>query len=92
MKKNCAKLFLLDLRFWWFYGLEIVVQLLCYADLLLPLVGVQLGMNGVLASFLFYALALVCQVGLYAWKKPEVFTSYSLFYDDLLSKAQPAAM
>ena len=92
MKKNCAKLFLRDLRFWWFYGLEIVVQLLCYADLLLPLVGVQLGMNGVLASFLFYALALVCQVGLYAWKKPEVFTSYSLFYDDLLSKAQPAAM
>lgn len=92
MKKNCVNLFLLDLRFWWFYGLEIVVQILCYADILLPLVGVQLGMNGILASFLFYALALVCQVGLYAWKKPEVFTSYALFFDDLLANAQPAQM
>lgn len=92
MKKNCVKLFLLDLRFWWFYALEIVVQTLCYGDLLLPLMGVEPGVNGVLASFLFYALALVFQVGLYAWKKPQVLTSYALFYDNMLPKEQPAGM
>lgn len=90
-KKQCRKLLALDLRFWWFYGLEIVVQVLCYGDLLLPLFGVELGMNGVLASFLFYALALVCQVGLYVWKKPQVFTSYALFFDHLLPKEEGQA-
>ncbi len=83
-KKNCLKLFRLDLHFWWFYALEVLVQVLCYGELILPLVGVVLDMNGVLASFLFYALALVCQVGLYVWKKPQIFASYALFYDHLL--------
>lgn len=90
MKNNCVKLLRLDLRFWWFYALEVLVQILCYGDLLLPLVGVELGMSGVLASFLFYALALVGQTGLYVWQKPQVFTSYALFYDGLLPKEQPA--
>lgn len=92
MKKNCVKLLQLDLRFWWFYALEIVVQILCYGDLLLPLVGVEPGMNVVLASFIFYALALVGQAGLYVWQKPQVFTSYALFYDALLPKTQTAEM
>ena len=92
MKKNCVKLFLLDLRFWWFYALEVMVQLLCYGDLLMPLFGVELGMNGVLASFLFYALALLCQTGLYVWQKPQVFTSYALFYDSLLPQESTVQM
>ena len=92
MKKNCLKLFLLDLRFWWFYALEVLVQVLCYGDVLLPLVGVTLDMNGVLASFLFYALALGCQVGLYVWKKPQIYASYALFYDRLLPQEQPQEM
>lgn len=90
MKNNCVKLFRLDLRFWWFYALEVLVQILCYGDLLLPLVGVELGMDALLASFLFYALALVGQAGLYVWQKPQVFTSYALFYDGMLPKEQPA--
>lgn len=91
MKKHCFQLFLLDLRFWWFYALEVLVQLLCYGDLLLPLMGVELGVNGLLASLLFYALALVCQVGLYVWRKPQIFTTYALFYEALLPKEQSAA-
>ena len=83
-KRNCLKLFRLDLHFWWFFALEVLVQVLCYGDLILPLLGVELNMNGVLASFLFYALALVCQVGLYVWKKPQIMASYALFYDHLL--------
>lgn len=90
MKKNGIRLFALDLRFWWFYALEILVQVLFYGDLLLPLLGIAPGMNGVLASFLFYALALICQVGLYVWKKPQVFAAYALFYDHLLPREQNA--
>jgi hypothetical protein len=87
-RKQVKKLVLLDLRYWWFYGLDILVLVLCYGDLLLPLCGVKLGMDPVLASFLFYALALVCQVALYAWKKPQVMATYALFYDDLLPRTE----
>lgn len=87
-KKHCWQLFRLDLRFWWFYALEVLISVLCYGDLLLSLLGVELGMNGILASFLFYALALVCQLGLYVWKKPQIFTSYALFYHHLLPKEE----
>lgn len=88
MKQQGWKLFGLDLRLWWFYGLEILVLALCYSDLLLELAGVPLGSNGVLLSFLFYALALACQVGLYVWKKPQVTTAYALFYDRLLPREE----
>ena len=88
-KKNCLRLLKLDLHFWWFYGLEALISILCYGDLLLPLLGVDLGMNGTLASFVFYALALACQIGLYAWQKPRIMASYALFYHDLLPKEPP---
>lgn len=88
MKKQGWRLFGLDLRLWWFYGLEALVLALCYGDLLLELAGVPLDGNGVLLSFLFYALALLCQVGLYVWKKPQVTTAYALFYDRLLPREE----
>ena len=50
------------------------------------MLGVDLGMNEMLASFLFYALGLALQIGLYAWQKPQIIASYGLFYDDLLPK------
>ena len=87
-KRNCLRLVKLDLRFWWFYALEILVQVLCYGDVLLPLFGVELGMDVTFASFLFFALALVCQVGLYVWKKPQIFASYAALYNDLLPKQE----
>ena len=88
-KKNCLRLLALDLRFWWFYLLEVLIQILCYGDLLLPMFGIQMGMNAVLASFLFFALAMACQVGLYVWQKPRFMTSFALFYDDLLPRQMP---
>lgn len=89
MKNNCLKLFTLDLRLWWFYALEILVTALCYGELLLPLVGVTPEGNGVLLSFLFYAVALLGQLGLYVWQKSQVATAYALFYDSLLPKEEP---
>ena len=85
-KKNCLRLLKLDLRFWWFYALETLIAVVCYGDLILPMLGVDLGMNEMLASFLFYALGLALQIGLYAWQKPQIIASYGLFYDDLLPK------
>lgn len=87
-KGHCKDLLKIDLRYWWFYGLEILVALLAYGDLLLELAGQELTISATTASVIFYALALAGQVALYAWKKPQVFTTYALLYDDLLPKEQ----
>lgn len=87
-KGNCWKLFRLDLRYWWFYALEILVALLAYGDVLLPVLGVTLDLGAITASMIFYALALGGQLLLYTWKKPQVMTTYALFYDGLLPRQQ----
>lgn len=64
-RKHCLDIFKLDLRFWWYYLLQLLTAVLCYGDVLLPLLGVELGIQADLAMFLFYSLALVCEFGLY---------------------------
>ena len=60
---------------------------LCYGDYLLPLAGVTLPISREGAMYLFYALALVAELGLYAWKKNQVFVTYALAYDQLRDHA-----
>lgn len=87
-KGKCVALLKLDLRFWWFYLMEVLVGVLCYGDLVLAAFGVDWGNIGWLASLLFYILALAVQIGLYVWKKPEVYTSYALFFKSLLPRQE----
>lgn len=87
-KGKCLSLLKLDLRFWWFYLMEVLVGVLCYGDLVLAAFGVDWGNIGWLASLLFYILALLVQIGLYVWKKPEVYTSYALFFKSLLPRQE----
>lgn len=91
MRGNRRSLFLLDLRFWWYYLLELVIGIVCYGDLILPMFGVELGISEDVALFAFYLIALVFQLGLYVWKKPLVFTTYARFYDSLLPTEEAAA-
>lgn len=83
-RKNCIKLFKLDLHYWWFYVLEALTVVLCYGDLLLSLAGVQTGLDAALLSILFYAAGLLAQLGLYVWKKGEVMAAYGHAYEVLL--------
>lgn len=87
-RRKCKHLLLLDLSFWWFYLLQIVISAVCYGDVILPALGIDLGMSADVALFVFYAAALVMQVGLYTWIKPKIATTYARFYDELLPKEQ----
>lgn len=78
-RRNTLSLFLLDLRFWWFYLLELAVAAVSYAYLFLPTAS----MNAELAAVICCVASLVLQLALYAWKKPQVVTTYALFYDRL---------
>lgn len=82
-KRKCFTLFKLDLRFWWYYALELLISLLCYGDVLLPMLGVEMAMGADTAMFVFQIAALVCQLALYVWKQNQVFVTYALVYDEL---------
>lgn len=78
----------LDLSFWWFYLLQGVIGVVCYGEMLLPMLGVELSISQDAAYFLFYALALAGQVALFAWKRPYVMTTYVQFYEAVLPKEE----
>lgn len=88
MKGNMWALIRLDLSFWWFYALDVLVSVICYADKLLMLVGVTLPVSVDVAFFVSFAVYLVCQLALYWWRKNEVSTTYAAFYE-ALKQPQP---
>ncbi len=75
MKGNRMKIFKLDLHFWWFYLLELMIMAVAYADILLPALGVSVPMEENIQFFVFYLLSLGLQFLLhYAWKNPISLT------------------
>ncbi len=77
-KGNVLALVRLDLHFWWFYLLEAVLAVICYGDVLLPLVGIEI--NGTVAFFLFYVISLALQLALYWQVKNRVSVTYAHAY------------
>jgi uncharacterized membrane protein len=88
MRGRKWQLFKLDLRFWWYYALELLVVVISYGHMILDIAGIDIGIGGDTAMFVFYLLSLAGQLGLYVWKKNTVFTTYALAYDCLI---QPPA-
>ena len=89
MKGNCMALFKLDLHFWWYYLLNLLVTLLCYCDMLLPMVGVTLPIDPEVSFILFYVLAQGAQVLLYWRCRNLVECTYVVAYDLLRTTPAP---
>ena len=88
MRGNCLEMFLLDLSFWGYYLLQILINLVCYGDLILSLAGVSLPWSGELSFFLFYILALAGQFVLYFLARNKVEVTYVTAYH-VLSPYRP---
>ena len=75
--------FKLDASFWWFYILDGLTLALCYGDMILGLLGISLPISAEVSYFLFYALYLAAQLGLYVWARNGVECTYAAGYDAL---------
>lgn len=83
MRGNCRNMLRLDLSFWWYFAIQAALAVLCYADVLLPAVGITLPFSANVGFFVFYILYTLCQLALY-WKcRAGVETSYAKVYSDL---------
>ena len=61
MRGSRVRLFKLDVSLWWWYAISVISSLLCYGDVLLPMVGVELPFSADVSYFLFYGLFLAAQ-------------------------------
>ena len=83
MRRNRIALLKLDLSLWWFYLLQILIPLVCYGDVLLALVGIQLPLPEIASYFLFLILSLALQAVVYYLFMNRVSVTYAVAYDAL---------
>jgi uncharacterized membrane protein len=84
MKGNFGKLLKLDLSFWWFYALEILLMLVAYADMLLPLIGIQLPWPELVQTYAPLVVYQLLILLLYWWRGSQIQLTYACFYEAAL--------
>ena len=88
MKGRKWDLFRLDLSFWWFFLLEGAISVICYLDVILPLVGISLPWSNGIVPLGFYVLSLAGQLVLYWAALNRVTVSHAVFYDAIRPREQ----
>lgn len=87
-RRRCLWLFRLDLKFWWYYGLQLLCQVLLYADVLLTLLGVQLPIGSGAMYLLTVGMYLVSYFAVMTAFRPLVETTYAGAYDGFVKLSQ----
>ena len=88
LRRNCLDLFKLDLSFWWYYLIDTALIAVCYADVLLPMLGITLPFSSTTGFFLFYVLYFIGQLVFYAFARNRVEATYAAAYEQLRTQAQ----
>ena len=80
MKGKRKQLLLLDLSFWWFYLLELLVSVLSIGDLFLAWLNIPLPIDAKTAAWAFPIVAVLVQLVLHWYAKPKLAATYAVFY------------
>lgn len=84
--------FRLDMHFWWFYLAQVAIAMLGFGDLVLGLLGVELGAFSQWLAPVCGIAAMICEFLLFVWQKNRVYGVYALAYAQMRSDwEQPAA-
>lgn len=81
MRGHRWQMFRLDLSFWWYHALGLLIGLVGYLDLILTMLGIPLPMDATGMFFLTLGAYCVLQTGLFLWKKCQVDAAYVLAYE-----------
>lgn len=86
MKGNCLRLAKLDISLWPYYIGCVFASLLCYGDVLLPMMGARFPWSDTVSYYLFFALYLAVQFAVYYFLKNQAEVAYSIAYDSIRPK------
>ena len=81
MRGNRLQLLKLDISLWWYYLATAAATVVCYGDVLLPLLGVELPVSDTVAFFVFYVLYLAASFAILFFLRNRVEVTYALAYD-----------
>lgn len=70
----------IDLSFWWFFVLELLVSALGMGDTILNYLGVSMSTDAFVTYLVFFSLYLWAHLMLYWWKKNDVSVAYAHAY------------
>ena len=83
MRHNRLALLKLDISLWWYYLGAAAAMVICYGDVLLPMLGVQLPVSETVAFFGFYMLYLVASFAVHFFLRNRAEVAYALAYDSV---------
>ena len=86
MRGNCLRLVKLDISLWPYYIGCVFASLLCYGDVLLPMMGMRFPWSDTVSYYLFFALYLAVQFAVYYFLKKQAEVAYSIAYDSIRPK------
>jgi len=81
MRGHRLQLLKLDISLWWYYLATAAATAVCYGDVLLPMLGVQLPVSETAAFFGFYVLYLAVSFVILCFLRNRVEVTYALAYD-----------
>lgn len=83
MQNRWKDMFRVDLHFWWFYLLELLVTVLCYGDSIMKTFGLEMTADAFSHYLIFFCLYIWAQMSLYWRKRNEVCVTYAHAYLEL---------
>ena len=90
MKRKVFQLLRLDLSYWWYYLLSLVVMVPMYADLLLGALEISVPVADEVLMLAGHGVYVVLMLVLDCTCLPKIMTTYALAYDALLEEAAQA--
>ena len=91
MRGNGWRMVKLDLSYWWFWILSLLVMVVSYADMLLPKLGIRLPLPEDITFLAAFVLSVPLQLLLYRNCKVQVDATYAAAYLSLIPPEQPPA-
>ena len=81
MRGNRLQLLKLDVSLWWYYLASGAAMAVCYGDVLLPMLGVELPVSETVAFFGFYALYMAATFCVHYFLRNRAEVCYALAYE-----------
>lgn len=89
MRGNRMHLFKVDLHLWWYHGLNLLLLLISYCNLLLPMVGITLPWSEDASYYIFNGIYLAGTLAVYYFLRNPVEMTYIRFYEALRPEEPP---
>ena len=90
MRGHRLQLLKLDVSLWWYYLASAGALLVCYGDVLLPMLGVELPVSETASFFGFYVLYMAASFAVHYFLRNKAEVSYALAYDAVKPEEKPS--